>query len=286
MHRRDFFRSGLAAGAAANLGLLGHYADVSRTSPARRLTRIGLELYSVRTAMSRDPEGTMAAVAKIGYTDVELLWSFDNFGRSTAQVRQALDNTGLAAPSAHISSTTILKDWDRSLETARQLGHQYLIVPGFPAETQRTLDDWRAWADRFNVAGERARGAGLWLAFHNEPAHMRPIDGRVPYDVFVERTSPAVVRLQLDVGNMSMGGGDPMQYLARFGDRYHSFHLKDVVADGSRDTNLGTGRLSFAKLLSAIPAIEGKPCYVEQEGSADPMASAARDFAFLRDLEF
>src|SRR5207244_10209416 len=99
----------------------------------------------------------------------------------------------------------------------------------------------REWADRFNAAGAAARRAGIWLAFHNEADHMTPIDGTVPYDVFVQRTDSTVVRHQLDVGNMIMGGGDPFAYLERYRDRYWSFHLKDVVKDRSRDTELGTG---------------------------------------------
>src|SRR5207244_3087334 len=81
-------------------------------------------------------------------------------------------------------------------------------------------DPWRDWAARVNAAGAAARRAGIWLAFHNEADHMTPIDGTVPYDVFVQRTDPTVVRHQLDVGNMIMGGGDPFAYLERYRDRY------------------------------------------------------------------
>src|SRR5213076_1643251 len=84
----------------------------------RRLNRIGLELYSVRDAMGRDPDGTLAAVRAMGYTDVELLWSFGNFGRTTEQVRAALDHEGLRAPSAHVSPTVVLVGWERSLAIA------------------------------------------------------------------------------------------------------------------------------------------------------------------------
>src|SRR2546425_98372 len=156
----------------------------------------------------------------------------------------------------------------------------------FTPDTARSLDDWREWADRFNAAGATARRAGIWLAFHNEPDHMTPIDGTVPYDVFVARTDPAVVRLQLDVGNLVMGGGDPLVYLQRYRDRYWSFHLKDVVPDRSRDTELGTGTLDFRRLLAAVPDIDRKPCYVEQEGAADSLASARRNCEFLSKLEF
>src|SRR5437879_6193242 len=82
-------------------------------------------------------------------TDVELLWSLGNFGRTTAQVAAALQHEGLRAPSAHVSPAVILVGWERSVETAKLLGHQYLIVPGFTADTTRTIDDWLEWADRF-----------------------------------------------------------------------------------------------------------------------------------------
>jgi sugar phosphate isomerase/epimerase len=256
------------------------------TPTSSRLDRIGLELYSVRDVMRRDPERTLAAVRAIGYTDVELLWSQGNFGRTPQQVRASLDHEGLRAPSAHISPAVILVGWERSLDVAKRLGHEYLIVPSFTADTQRSLDDWRDWADRFNAAGAVARRVGIWLAFHNEPDHMKPIDGVVPYDVFVERTDPSVVRLQLDIGNMAQGGGDPFAYLERHRDRYWSFHIKDVVADHSHDTELGKGVLDIRRFLAAVPDIGHKPVYVEQEGAANQLESAELDYKYLSALEF
>jgi len=281
--RRDFVKT---LGAAA----LGYAVRPRFPAPDPRaslgtLKRVGLELYSVRDAMRKDPEGTLAAVRAMGYTDVELLWSFGNFGRTTEQVRAALDHEGLHAPSAHIEPIILFVGWERSLETAHRLGHEYLIVPSLPEQT-RSLDDWREWADRFNAAGAVARRAGIWLAFHNEPDHMKPIDGKVPYDVLVERTDPKVVRLQLDVGNMVMGGGDPLAYLQRYRERYWSFHLKDVVPDHSHDTVLGTGTVDFKRLLAAIPDIDHKFCYVEQEGQEDALGSARKDCDFLKQLAF
>ena len=279
MNRRTFVQSVTAA--AVGVGAAPH-----RVLAANRLNRIGLELYSVRHAMQANPERTLAAVRAIGYTDVELLWSFGNFGRSPQQVRDTLAHEGLRAPSAHISPTTILVGWERSLDTAKMLGHEYLIVPSLEADLGLSLDGWREWADRFNAAGAVARRAGIWLAFHNEADHMKPIDGKVPYDVFVERTDPSVVRLQLDTGNMLIGGGDPMQYLAKHRDRYWSFHLKDAVADRSTDTELGTGVFDFKHFLAAIPDLARKHCHVEQENGRDELASARIDFEYLRTLDF
>jgi sugar phosphate isomerase/epimerase len=282
IRRRDFVKTVSAAALGSALPL--RIPSPEPRAPSK-LKRVGLELYSVRDAMHKDPEGTLAAVRAMGYTDVELLWSFGNFGRTTEQVRAALDHEGLRAPSAHISPIILFVGWERSLEIAHRLGHEYLIVPSFPEET-RSLDDWKEWADRFNTAGAVARRAGIWLAFHNEPDHMPLIDGKVPYDVFVERTDPKVVRLQLDVGNLVMGGGDPFAYLQRYRDRYWSFHLKDVIPDRSHDTVLGTGTVDFKRLLAAVPDIDRKFCYVEQEGQDDPLGNARRDCEFLTKLEF
>src|ERR1041385_3176799 len=201
MQRRAFIQSlGASLGAA--------WAAGQGPRPSAKLQRIGLELYAVRDAMRRDPEATLAAVRAIGYDDVELLWSFDNFDRTPQQVRSTLTQLGLEAPSAHIDPSLLLQNWNRSLDTAKLLGHQYLIVPSLPGETRTSLDAWKQWADRFNTAGAAARTAGVWLAFHSEPDHVKPIAGVVPYDVFVARTDPSVVRHQLDVGNVAMGGAD------------------------------------------------------------------------------
>jgi sugar phosphate isomerase/epimerase len=88
------------------------------------------------------------------------------------------------------------------------------------------------------------------------------------------------------VGNLTMGGGDPLQYLRRFRDRYWSFHIKDVVPDRSRDTALGAGRVDLKAILEAIPEIDRKPCIVEQEGAANDTLAARADFGYLSRLSF
>jgi sugar phosphate isomerase/epimerase len=112
--------------------------------PAATLSRIGLELWAVRNAMHDDPERTLAAVRAMGYSNVELLWSLDNFGRTPQQVKATLDHEGLRAPSAHMAPETILNDWNTSLDAARVLGHEYLIIPSLTDDAQHSLDAWRS----------------------------------------------------------------------------------------------------------------------------------------------
>jgi sugar phosphate isomerase/epimerase len=85
---------------------------------------------------------------------------------------------------------------------------------------------------------------------------------------------------------MLIGGGDPMQYLERHRNWYWSFHLKDVVPDRSRDTELGAGTFDFKRFLAAVPDLPGKPSYVEQEEARDELASARQDYGYLRNLIF
>ncbi|MFL5614231.1 MAG: TIM barrel protein [Gemmatimonadaceae bacterium] len=278
MKRRTFVQT---LGAAAASALV-----IPRTAfAANRLKHVGLELYSVRKAMRADPEGTLAAVRAAGYTAVELLWSLNNFNRTVPQVKASLAHEGLRAPSAHISPSNLTEDWEKHLDDAKLLGMNYLIVASLP-ESANTIDLWKQWADTFNTAGAKARKANLWLAFHNEPEHMKPIDGQVPYDVFIKRLDPKVVRLQLDVGNMIIGGGDPMAYLHRYSNRYWSFHIKDVVPNKSSDTELGTGIVNFKQFFAAIPHVNEKPAYVEQENPQDEIVAAQHNAAYLKKLTF
>src|SRR2546426_7677330 len=165
MKRRDFIQT---MGAAAAGGV---FARAPFDRP-KRMDRIGLETYSCRHGMAQDPDRTLAAIRAIGYTEVELLWSFGNFGRTPQQVKATLDKEGLRAPSCHANESIIFVGWERSLETAKLLGQSYIMVPSFSPDTSSTLDDWREWADRFNAAGAVARRHGIWLAFHNEAEHM------------------------------------------------------------------------------------------------------------------
>ena len=282
--RRSFIASVGAAIAGSQLGC----ATAARANGGqRRLQRVGVQLYSLRDDARRDLERTLADIAAIGYKDVELLGSMDNFGMPPSRLRQVLDRNGLRAPSTHVSGSA-LDDLDRQLEQAATLGHRYLVVASLPIQGQRTLDDYSRWADRLNESGARALSRGIHVGFHNHANDHAPISGVVPYDVLVTRTDPSLVRLQLDTGNTAMAGSDPLDYMRRFGSRYWSFHIKDVPRLGAtHDTELGTGVVDFKRLLASIDRIDEKFLFVEQESyPGAPLESVRKDFAYLSTLEF
>ena len=211
----------------------------------------------------------------------------NNFGMPPARLRAVLDRNGLRAPSTHVGGNA-LDDLQHQLDDAQTLGHEYITVASLPIEKPVKLDDYRRWADRLNEAGRIARGHGVWIAFHNHADDFVLIDGQVTYDVLAARTDPAVVRLQLDTGNVAMAGRDPMDYMKRFGDRYWLFHIKDVPRLGAEsDAELGKGIIDFPRLLGSIEHIDEKHLFVEQETyPGTPLDSVRRDYSYLSRLQF
>ena len=279
MNRRNFLQTAAAGALASRL-------SPPAPRPLPPLSRIGIQLYAVRGDAERNLERTLAELARIGYTDVELLWGMGNFGRGTAEMRAMLDRAGLRAPSTHASASVIAVGWERHLDQAARLGHEYIVCPGFSVDSTMTIDDWKEWGDRFNQAGAAARKRNIWLGFHNEPQHFRPLDGQVPYDAFIQRTDPSVTRHQLDIGNAAMGGADPMALLARYRERYWTFHVKDVPVIGRMgDTLLGRGTLDLPGIMKAIPSPQQKLFFVEHNSEeAQAMENARRNFAYLEGL--
>ena len=287
MNRRAFLAALGVAAVGTNSACASAGASASATARTRRLNRVGIQLYTLRDDAKRDLEGTLVNIAQAGYKEVELLGSMNNFGMRPALLRGILDRNGLTAPSTHID-TDIFNNLDPQIEAAKILGHDYLIVASLPDGEKLGLDDYRRWADRFNEAGARALRSNIRIGFHDEAWDFRDIDGTTPYDVFVQRTDPKVVALQLDTGNAAIGGKDPLVYMTRYGKRYDLFHIKDAPSIGANhDVELGKGVVDFRRMFAMIDDIDKKHLYVEQESyPGAPLDSVKRDYAYISQLEF
>jgi len=255
--------------------------------PARRLDRVGVQLYTLRDAAKIDLDRTLADIAAIGFTEVEMLMSLKNFGHSPTEVRAMLDKHGLKAPSTHVGTET-LDNVDAFVDEAKILGHKYLILADVPASGRQSLATFAAFADRLNRAGEQARKHDLWIAWHDEADDFKSFGGQQGYDALVARLDPSLVRLQLDTGNAMVGGRDPMDLMNRYGDRYYSFHIKDAAGlKAEHDTELGKGTVNLRGILAKVKNPDDKYFYVEQETYPDsPLESVKRDYTYLAALRF
>lgn len=240
----------------------------------------GLQLYTLREAMSESVQATLERVAAIGYREVEFAGYFD---LSPEEIRQALDATGLSAPSAHLG-VEAFEDWPATLDAAGIMGHDWLVVGSLPREMRGSLDDWRRAAERFEAAGEEARGRGIGLAFHNHAGAARPVDGVVPLDLLLRRTSSEHVSVQADVYWLLEGGTDPVTFLERWPGRIPSLHLKDRTDDRSM-ADVGAGVVDWPAVLGAGAGAGVEHHFVEHDRPADPFASAEASYRYIDDLE-
>ena len=155
--RRTFLRSlgAVALGSALPARSAGAMSAVS----ARRMDRPGIQLYTLRSAMAGDFEGTLARVAEIGYREVEFAGYFE---RTPEQVRATLDRVGLVAPATHVSFGELRDRLEMTLASARSIGHRYVIVPSLPGN-MRTATGYAEVARELNRAGERAARIGITI---------------------------------------------------------------------------------------------------------------------------
>src|ERR1044071_4335885 len=149
--RRDFLKTSVTATAAlaaatpANLFAAGEYGG--------NKIPFALQLYSVRNECAKDLDGTVAAVAKMGYKAVEFA---GYHGRDAKALRKLLDETGLKCCGTHIGLDTLLGDnLPKTIEFNHTLGNQFLIVPSLPGKYTKTHQGWLDAADKFNEIADR-----------------------------------------------------------------------------------------------------------------------------------
>ena len=257
LSRRKFLHNSMAAAAAA--AAAGSVARLSATPATAMALPLGLQLYSVREQLPKDWDGTLEAIAKMGYREVEAA-GYDN--HTAAQVNQSMKNAGLRLVSTHLGFDDLKSHMDEVLDFSHQLGLQYIICPSpqmrnppppRPRPTaaqiaamraqyardggrgrgngfrppQFTLDDWKYNAEQFNLFGEKINAAGMRFGYHNHTTEFTKVDGQVPLEVLIQNTDPDKVHFEMDCGWVVVGGGNPVALMRRYTNRFVMIHVKD-----------------------------------------------------------
>ena len=288
--RREFV--GTVAGGIAALTLPPSLFPPPRVS---RLDRIGVQLYTLRDLAKQDFEGTLSRIGAIGYREVEFFGveSAGYHGRSPAQVRAVLDHAGLAAPSAHVGFGALEAGWEATVQTARQVGHQYLVCAFVPEERRSTIDAWKHISDTLNRAGAVCKDAGIQFGYHNHNFEFATLEGKIPYDVLLESTDPGLVKLEVDLFWIIFAGKDPLTYFSRSPGRFPLVHVKDMrpkpTPDASAEAvmaDVGKGSIDWKGIFGQSRAAGIQHYFVEHDQPADPLASIRASYDYLRGLEF
>jgi sugar phosphate isomerase/epimerase len=225
--------------------------------------RTGLMLYSVRSACAADFEGTLRAVAALGYDGVEV---FDLHGETPETVAAWLDELGLVAIARHSSLETIESRLPELAAEARALGWQRLVVSWVdPAK----LND--ETIDRLAVAATDVAASGLELGYHNHDAEVE--------QGFLDRL-PLGVFLELDAGWAWYAGADPVDLLGRG----PLVHIKELRMRGERSyCPVGDGAVGFERVAPAAVRAGAEWLIVEQdESEGSEIEDARRSYGALQ----
>jgi sugar phosphate isomerase/epimerase len=305
LSRRGFLRT--AAATAAVVGTSGALAapalarEDSGGGGRHRVPRdqISIQLFTLRDQLAIDLEGTLAALAEIGYTRVE---HAGFVGRTVEEFKAALDAAGLRATSGHVQIPQPFDPaaWSASLADANTLGSKYIVHPFFgidfgTGEVVRETAPWRAFARDMNRAGRMARDAGLKLGYHNhnwEFFRLTDDPSRTAYDVFTDATDPALVHLELDLFWATRGARDPVDLIRQNRGRVLQYHVKDMNQAGSFE-DPGQGLIDFARIFRHSDEAGVKEYIVERDDAgtaprepADALDTARVGYRFLRTVRF
>jgi len=263
---------------------------------------VGLQLYSVRDDMMRDPLETLTELAKMGYIYVEHANYIDRkfYGYSAAEFRKVLDSLGLKMISGHTvmginhwdESTKDFSDsWKYTVEDAAILGQKWVVSPWMDVKMRSTYDDFKHYMDIFNKSGELCQQSGMKFGYHNHAFEFsEKLNGEKIFDIMMKSMQQNLVALQLDIGNLYNGGAVALDVMNQYPGRFEIIHVKDEIAGGAGEekyvsTILGKGIVSAQKVVELAAKIGGTNCFIiEQEAYQDktPMESVKEDLAVMK----
>ena len=283
------------AATSVMLGQSGNLFALEAENSYRK--NIGIQLYTLRKELGKDPVGTLKQVAAAGYKQVEL-YGFPNADPLIHGAKEA----GLAINSSHFEWESVVNpkdaafsDFQKILEKAKALGLSHLVIPYLKGEYIKDLDGYKKVAENANKAAAVAKQAGIELSYHNHNFEFAPKDGgKSGYDVFIEEFSEDM-KFEIDVFWVKAAGLDPAALIKKLSGRVTQLHLKDLK-DGLTLPNyagglpadafqeLGDGIIPMEPILVAAKAAGVKNCHVEQDQSPDALTSIKQSIDFLNKL--
>ncbi len=266
---------------------------------------LGVQLYSVREAMQKDPLGSLKKLAAMGYKNVEHANYVNRkfYGYSPTEFKKVLDGLGLKMPSGHTVMSE--RDWDKSksdftdkwkytVEDAATVGQIYVISPWMDESLRKDYDGLVRFMDIFNKSGALCQKSGMKFGYHNHDFEfMSSLNGKLIYDIILDNTDPNLVIQQIDIGNMYGAGGIALDILKKYPNRFESMHVKDEIkaatkgemAGGYESTILGKGVLPVKEICDLFREKGGTTEFIiEQESyqGISPFDCVDQDFKIMQ----
>jgi sugar phosphate isomerase/epimerase len=293
--RREFLKT---ASLATSLALGARFAWALPADDPY-FQRIGLQLWTVRNQLAESAPRTLAAIARAGYHQVELM------DVSTADTLVPLaKDAGLQVTSSFINWEVLGRDQgatgkvgiEQTVEQAQRHGLKHLVFGYIGKGHREKAAQLQRTAERCNRAAELCAKAGMQLGYHNHSFEFEPLaGGQTGYEILIEEFDPQLMKFEVDVFWVACGGWDPVETMRRLNGRVSQLHLKDMLAGTAKNFDegtippdafqeLGAGTIDLPGILKAAQGIGVAQCHVEQDQSPDPLQSIAASYQYLKQL--
>jgi len=271
---------------------------------AKKKMLIGIQLYSVREDMYKNPLGTLTALANMGYKNVEHANYVNGkfYGYPAQEFKKVLDGLGLHMPSGHTvmnpkdfdtSKNDFTDTWKKTVADAATMGQEYVISPWMDEKARSSYDGLMKQLEQFNKCGELCKTHGMKFGYHNHNFEFtEKVNGEIIYDLILTHTDPDKVMQQLDFGNMYGAGARGADWIKKYPGRFASLHVKDEIKaekgemnDGYESTTLGDGVVDPKAISLLAKEIGGSHHFIiEQESyqKLTPLEAAKLDLERMK----
>ncbi|WP_136468687.1 sugar phosphate isomerase/epimerase family protein [Flagellimonas onchidii] len=245
----------------------------------KRKYKMGLQLFTIRDAMEKDPIGSLKTVQNLGYQDLEI-YGYDGekdtyYGYKTSDFKKILEDHNLTTSSGHYGlmnffdkpESDLIRYVDQCIEGAHKLKQDFITWPWLDS-MYRNKDGFKTLAEKLNRIGERVIQSGLRFAYHNHGFEFEDLGGENGYDIIISGTDPFLVKLQIDLyWVMHSAQKSPIEIIAEQPERFVMWHIKDMDKVTQDYSELGNGSIDYVKMLPELDKSGLEFYYLEQGGN-------------------
>jgi sugar phosphate isomerase/epimerase len=280
--RRDFLK--ISAASAVGVVAFGAFGCKPGAKPVaaavdRKSFGVGLQLYTVRDAMTADPTGSLKKISDMGYKNVELANYADGkfYGYTPVEFKKIVSDLGIDIISSHTSVEAAGITMDSAKKMADDhaaMGVKYCVQP-WVEEVNRNVETYKKMIADWNQVGKVMKEVGIQFGYHNHNFEFKPTeDGLIPYyDIFMKEMDADLITMELDMYWATKAGQDPVEMFNKYPRRFQMFHFKDmsqksepfyeVIKDDI--TSVGAGLIDFKRIWEARETAGMKYMFVEDD---------------------
>lgn len=253
---------------------------------------IGVQAYSFRNYFPKDIPGTLDRIQAMGIKEIE-----GGSGKlPPEEYKRLCDARGISIPSTGTSFKELDEDPMSVVKTAKALGAKYVMCAWIPHETGNfKLENAQNAIEVFNRSGKVLKENGLTFCYHAHGYEFLPHGDGTLLDHIFENTNPEYVSFEMDIFWIQFGGGDPVELMQKYGNRWKLLHLKDMkigiekdltgLTDVEFNVPLGTGELDMPGILTQAQKIGIAHYFIEDESSS-VVNQIPESINYLRSLKY